>query len=129
MGTNPIIDIARESWDSHDAYFCASEWLFQMARLWTEHQSPDTGTFPIDYRDPSGPATYIQSQETGEDSAYWEAVGAILTEQGLPATPAQFEAWADGLVALGYNPHRAMRHIMQATAILDRIARICEAAS
>lgn len=129
MGVNPIIDIARESWDSDDAHACATEWLFQMARLWTEHQDSDTGTFPYDWRGPSGPCSLTESVATGEDFAYWDAVLALWHDQklGVPFDPRDpyTQEWADrwgyGEAPGGYDTNVAMRHIMLATRVFNRI--------
>lgn len=74
---NPIIPVALESFDGSDRFGWSSEWLFQMCRLWAEYQDSHIGTVPVDYRDPSGPCDRATSEETGEDTAYWEAVDAL----------------------------------------------------
>ena len=123
MSVNPLIDTVRETWDGDPA-----EHLFQLCRLWTEHHSARTGTCPVSYRDPSGPSGYTTSQDTGEDYAYWALVIALLVDQGIVPVPYEesdvlkmLDVWRDGVVPEGYNPHRAMTHIMQATHILNRL--------
>lgn len=62
------------------------EWLFQLARHWALWQSPRIGAFPLDYRDPSGAATQAESEETGEDAAYWtinSVLQSVLRENGV----------------------------------------------
>lgn len=66
---------------SSDPYAECSEWLFQLARHWALWQSPAIGTFPLEYRDPSGPASRDEAEETGEDRAYWE-ISDILRDTG-----------------------------------------------
>jgi hypothetical protein len=103
---NPILDIFRD--DTYqgdpDLGHHAHEWLFQLARHWSEWQSPRIGTFPLDYRDPSGPLTKAESEESGEDRVYWE-IEAVLDE-------------VDDL-APGGNTQQD--HIVHATAVLSRI--------
>lgn len=72
LPTNPILDIIRDGWDSGDPLSCTSEALFQLARHWSLWQSPRIGTFPLDYRDLSGPVPRSWSDDSGEDSLYYD---------------------------------------------------------
>ena len=68
--------------------FSTHEWLFQLARHWILWQSSRIGTFPLDYRDPSGPVTREDSEETGEDYDYWaieDILNVVEREQGSDA--------------------------------------------
>jgi hypothetical protein len=75
--TNPILDAFRDDATSGDMYFYVSEWLFQLARHWSEWQSPRSGTFPLEYRDPAGPVTRQEADDSGEDLAYWDIEAAL----------------------------------------------------
>ena len=120
---NPVLAIAKETWD----WGSAPEWLFQMCRLWTEHQSPNTGTCPVEYRDPSGPVAFDICLATGEDSAYWDSVFALLHDQNLlPDTWSEddladaADSWLHNGAPSGYDPHRAFEHIRVALKTFDR---------
>lgn len=135
MSRNPIINIARENWDPGDAHACASEWLYQTCRLWTDHQSPQTGICPVDYRDPDGPVPLDWAVELGEDATYWDAVLALWADQGIggplidpqdPFTQAQAADWDAGYVPEGYDSDQAMRHIRVALHTFHRIYRLTE---
>lgn len=99
------------------------EWLFQLARHWALWASPRIGTFPLDYRDPSGAATRAESEETGEDHAYWaisDVVQSVLAENG--ATIIEDQTCPDGWTHTG--PERAddivQDMIVHAVAVLNR---------
>lgn len=68
---NLLLEAARGSYSPYDSHFYAVETLIQLARIWADWQSPSMGTFPMDYRDPSGPVDLEVSKETGEDELYW----------------------------------------------------------
>lgn len=87
-----------------DRYAETSEWLFQLARHWALWQSPAIGTFPLDYRDPSGEVSRDISEETGEDSTFW-AIEDVLTAVRLAST----------------DPHAIERQIVHATRVLTRL--------
>jgi len=76
---NPILDLFRDHTYQGDPDLGStlSEWLFQLARHWSEWHSARIGTFPLEYRDPSGPVTKQDSLETGEDDAYWQIEAAL----------------------------------------------------
>lgn len=76
---NPILTEFRGDCDWGDLFGSATEWLFQLARHWSEWQSPRIGTFPYDFRDPSGPASRADSEAMGEDRVYW-TLEAVLDE-------------------------------------------------
>lgn len=76
---NPILVLFREEADFGDLYGSSVEFLFQLARHWSEWQSPRMGTFPVDYTDPSGPVSRTHSEETGEDHVYWYIADLIET--------------------------------------------------
>ena len=73
---NVIIQMYREEVYDGSAYD-THEWLFQLARVWTEWQSSRIGTFPMDWRDQSGPVDREWSEDTGEDNVYWTIVDAL----------------------------------------------------
>lgn len=85
---NPILDAFRDDWGSEPNAYSTHEWLFQLARHWALWQSERMGTFPLDYRDPWGPVSREESEESGEDSVYWDISdaidGAIAAEGGTP---------------------------------------------
>jgi hypothetical protein len=70
---------------------------------------------------------------TGEDSAYWDAVCALLSDQGLvtgdwesDATRLVMDQWRDGCPPDGYDPNAAMAQIMTALKSFDRYVRLSE---
>lgn len=80
---NPIVEVALESFDG-DRWSWSFENLFQMCRLWSEYRDDAP---PIDWRDSMpGHVSRSESEETGEDYAYWEAVDALET---IPVTDRQ----------------------------------------
>lgn len=111
---NPILDLLRDEWDAYGAHAIAVEYLFQLARHWAAWQSPRISTFPLDYRDPSGPASREDSEESGEDRVYWE-IDDALTEADRVL---QFHGHGDRPGAVG---DRIQDYIVHATAVLDRI--------
>ena len=134
MNRNPIISIAKESLDPHSMQDWAAEWLFQMCRLWTEHQSPLTGTCPVPYRDFGGPLALEDALATGEDSAYWDAVLALIEDQKIMPhiDPEDFytqtvaASWREGDTPEGYDPHAAFEHIRGALETFDRVHNAME---
>ncbi len=80
---NPILDLFRDDGysGSPDLHDTASEYLFQLARIWSEWQSARIGTFPLEYRDYDGPLDRAESDEDGEDRTYWEITDALSDYQ------------------------------------------------
>lgn len=78
---NPILTEYRiENGNGNDgSAYETHEWLFQLARHWALWQSSRIGTFPLDYRDPSGPASREESEESGEDSVFWTIEDALVS--------------------------------------------------
>ena len=70
-GHNALLDTFREDFKSDPSAHTTNEWLFQLARHWAAWQSVRIGTFPLDYRDPSGPASRAASMATGDDFVYY----------------------------------------------------------
>jgi hypothetical protein len=101
---NPILDLLRDEWDGHEAHAIAVEYLFQLARHWSEWQSERIGTFPLDYRDYAGPLPRKQSEASGEDRTYWE-INDVLYDDAI----------------LHGSSDRTQDLIVHATAVLDRI--------
>ncbi len=99
---NPILDYFRDDAypGSPDMHYYASEYLYALAHHWAEWQSPRIGTFPLDVQSYAGPATREESEESGEDRAYWYIWDA-LTGQG------------DG--------DRVQDYIVHATAVIGRL--------
>jgi hypothetical protein len=121
---NPILALFRGD-DSRDNAYGTHEWLFQLARHWALWQSPAIGTFPLDYRDPSGPCDRAYSEETGEDAAYWaidDAIRAHITEIGGIVGDGDPWEWAtddfDTADKIGANVPQMIAH---ATAVLARL--------
>lgn len=128
--SNPIIAIAREVWDSQDAWAHAAEWTFQMCRLADEHEVEHG----VDYHDPSKPLTLDWAVSTGEDSAYWDAVLALWEDQKIlpdvdPSdhyTQALATSWRQGGYPEGYDFDRASDHIRVALKTFHRILRLAD---
>lgn len=127
--SNPIIAIAKESWDDGDQHACAAEWLFQLCRLAAEFGVPHE----IDYRDPSGPIPLEWSLESGEDSAYWDAVLALCRAEHPRAkfdpesiiTQGHMRNWDRFRRAL-MNHHSVAAHVRVALKTFDRIHRMTD---
>lgn len=113
---NPILTEFRLECDYGDLFGSSVEWLFQLARHWSEWQSPRIGTFPLDYRDLSGPATREYSEETGEDSVYW-TIEAVLDDVCMHE-PGSRDGHDEADLVQDY--------IVHATAVLDRIYNMAE---
>lgn len=100
---NPILDYFRD--DTYqgdpDLHYHAAEYLFQLGRHWAEWQSARIGTFPHDMRDTFGPCTREESEESGEDRAYWYI--------------------ADALNAHDDDGDRVQDYIAHATAVIGRL--------
>jgi hypothetical protein len=122
---NPILDVARDTLYSGDSDLGSHlhEWLFQLARIWSEWQSPRIGTFPLDYRDPCGQVTREQSEESGEDRAYWEIDDALARAAGI--TDEGPDRWdqpeASAQLLRGYSDS-IQDYIAHATAVLSRLS-------
>jgi len=118
---NPIVEVAR--WCGEPA-----EVLFQLGRLWTEHQSPLSGSFPMEFQDSGGPLSLTDALTTGEDSAYWDMVLALWASQagaewGDPDSEqvqAMAVRWQEGDCPPWYDPWQAMEHIRFATRVVER---------
>lgn len=111
---NPILDLFRD-----DAYhgdpdlgLKAAEYLFQLARIWSEWHSARIGTFPLEYRDYAGPAPRDYAEQSGEDRAYWE-----ITDQLSELNVRLRQSGVGTNAAID----RIQDVIVHATAVLDRI--------
>jgi len=109
---NPILLAFRETYDG--SAYDTHEWLFQLARHWALWQSPRIGTFPLDYRDPYGPVERERSEESGEDSVYWEIEDLMYGVSGTQAENAD----ADDVLRRG---NLAQDMIVHAVAVLSRL--------
>jgi hypothetical protein len=122
---NPILDRARDDLYQGDPDLGShiSEWLFQLARIWSEWQSPRIGTFPLEYQDHFGPVTREQSIETGEDYAYWSIDDALAEMAGIVDIGA--DRWDQPEVStqlvMGYSD-LIQDAIVHATAVLSRLS-------
>lgn len=107
---NPILQELRFSGVSDNAV----EYLFQLARIWTEWQSPAIGTFPLDWQDSmGGHCDREMSDETGEDYTYWLITDLI----------------EDHLAHGGSSPRRediVVAWVVHATAVINRYLDIYE---
>lgn len=105
---NPILDYFRD--DTYqgdpDLHYHAFEYLFQLGRHWALWQSPRIGTFPRDMRDYAGPCTREESEESGEDRAYWYI--------------------ADALGQTQHDGDRTQDYLAHATAVIGRLYSMSE---
>lgn len=111
---NPILDLFRDDGysGSPDLHGVTGEYLFQLARIWSEWQSARIGTFPLEYRDYAGPLEREHSEESGEDRAYWEITDLLSTFQ------MDWRLRGHGTIE---TADRIQDFIVHATAVLDRI--------
>lgn len=102
---NPILDYFRDDAypGSPDLNYTAGEYLFQLGRHWSEWQSPRIGTFPHDVRDYAGPCTREESEESGEDRAYWYIADALAGDTHA------------------YTANRVQDYIVHAVAVIGRL--------
>lgn len=115
---NPILDLLRDEWDAPNAHFIAVEYLMQLARHWSAWQDARMGTFPLDYRDPSGPTPRDLAFESGEDRVFWEIDDALAAIAGLTTTDE--DRWGSDDRDLSVDD-RILGYIVHATAVLTRI--------
>lgn len=121
---NPILSVMREYDTGQDTVM---EFLFQCCRLWDEHRP---GTCPVDYSDPGGVAPFDIALVVGEDSAYWDCVLALWSDQGFASDPLEtrtervLNLWHQGVTPPGYNTKQAFGTIRVATLTLDRWLRV-----
>lgn len=112
--TNPILDLFRD--DTYtgdpDLHYHATQFLFQLARVWSEWQSARIGTFPLEYRDYAGPVDREYSEESGEDREYWEITDVISDFQ------MDWRLRGHSTIETG---NRIQDFIVHAVAVLDRI--------
>lgn len=107
-GDNPILDLLRDETPiEHDT---TVEWLFQLARHWSLWQSPRIGTFPLDYRDPSGPVDREMSMESGEDQVFHLIDDALRVDS--EDTESSYRQDADDLIA---HATRVLIHLYNLT--------------
>lgn len=121
---NPILDLLRDEWDAHEAHAIAVEYLFQLARHWAAWQDASMGTFPLDYRDMSGPASREEAEGGGEDRVYWGITDLFIEElERRGATVRRHPDLPDGWEwdGSGREGNRIQGYIVHATAVLTRI--------
>lgn len=116
LPTNVILDVIRDSWDSGDPLSCGHEALFHLARHWSEWQSSRIGTFPLEYRDPSGPSDREDSERSGEDSLYWDIEDAINREIANRATDPMKPEIGNAIQDM----------IVHATSVINRLENLAE---
>lgn len=111
---NPILDLFRDDGysGSPDLHGVTLEYLFQLARIWSEWQSARIGTFPLEYRDFAGPLDRGDSETSGEDRAYWEITDVLSDFQ------MDWRLRGHGTIE---TSNRIQDFIVHATAVLDRI--------
>lgn len=124
--TNVLLDVIRDGWDSGNPLSCGHEALFQLARHWALWQSARIGTFPLNYRDPSGPVSRGFAEETGEDQLYWdldEQIRTYLIQRGATITEEGNDnwTWEGGEGDLGVTIQDMLAH---AVAVLDRLENL-----
>lgn len=105
------------------------EWLFQLARHWSQWQDERIGTFPLEYRDPSGPVARERAAESGEDSTFYSIDDIIRAEvESLGA-----RTWDDDEGEWGWIGDLRIGDVIQdrivhATRVLIRLKQLLEAA-
>jgi hypothetical protein len=131
VNRNDLLSEFRMNYQS-DSWATTVEWLIQLARHWSQWQDSRIGTFPLDYRDPSGPVARAESDYTGEDSAYYEIddiIKDILSDMNCRIIDTdEGWTWLPGYGKLPDAGDRIQDLIVHTTAVLSHLLKQLELA-